>query len=322
MRQHAARSAVFFAAALAIAFTLTACSSGGGGDDGPDPADLLRDALSELGRNMERYDSLVTPGLHLRHSISISDINEVADDEFFGAECSGTQCAIENLGPEDTDGTQVDLLDLIDPTTSSDPESITLGSRGGFDTLTVVSDLNVAAHIRPDVVFVMPPSATSLGFWGEHGFAGVAIGNGPLSGRISLENIPNPVPFDGRLQFALAYAMGAVTGSNPPGTGGATWEGIVEAASTLTFVRRTGTATVIIGDLSNPSASVNIEVDGSAINPQEWANVPIMAGGFKVGTVAEGNLLEGNFHGPMHEETYGVFDTTSYTGAFGAKRRN
>ena len=29
---------------------------------------------------------------------------------------------------------------------------------------------------------------------------------------------------------------------------------------------------------------------------------------------------EGNFHGQDHEETYGVFDTGAYIGAFGAKR--
>lgn len=322
MGQRAARSPVFLAVALAAALTLTACSSGGGGDDGPDPADVLRDALSGLGRNMERYGTLITPGLHVRHSISIGALTEVDGEAFHDADCNGPRCTIDNLDPEDMDGTQVGLLDLINPTANLTPDSATLGSRGGFDTITAVSDLDAAAHIRAGVVFAMPPTATGLGFWGEYGFAGVAIGNGPVNGRIGLEGLPNPAPFDGSLQFALAYAMGNTTGTNPTGTGGATWEGIVEAASTLTFERRTGTATVIMADLSDPSATVNIEVDGSAISPPEWTNVPIMVGKFEVGTVADGNYLEANFHGPMHEESYGVFDTTHYTGAFGAKRRN
>ena len=40
---------------------------------------------------------------------------------------------------------------------------------------------------------------------------------------------------------------------------------------------------------------------------------------FAAGT-AGSDYLTGNFHGPDHEEAYGVFDTGAYVGAFGAKR--
>ena len=71
----------------------------------------------------------------------------------------------------------------------------------------------------------------------------------------------------------------------------------------------------------NPRDSVNISVEEFSITPTEWASVPLANGGFSVGTVGN-NYLAGNFHGPGHEEAYGVFDTEVYTGAFGAKKSN
>ena len=133
------------------------------------------------------------------------------------------------------------------------------------------------------------------------------------------------VPFTGHLSYAFAYVMGNTTGTNPSGVGVATWEGIAEAASLRTFERRLGTATLVIANLSDPRLSVDIDVDGFAINSSDWANLPLTNGSFTFppsGTVADGNYLAGNFHGSGHEEAYGVFDTEAYTGAFGAKRDN
>ena len=64
------------------------------------------------------------------------------------------------------------------------------------------------------------------------------------------------MPFTGHLSYALAYDMGDTSGTNPTGTGAATWEGIAEAVSLRTFERRLGTATLVIADFSAPRVSV------------------------------------------------------------------
>ena len=48
--------------------------------------------------------------------------------------------------------------------------------------------------------------------------------------------------------------------------------------------------------------------------------MPLGAGGFSAGTPGGGDHLAGGFHGPGHEEAWGVFDTSAYIGAFGARR--
>ena len=121
------------------------------------------------------------------------------------------------------------------------------------------------------------------------------------------------------MRVASAFAAGEATGTNPTGMGSATWSGIAEAASTSTFQRREGIATVTIAELSRPRVGVEINVPGFAIDSSTWTGIPLTNGHYASGTVGS-DYLEGHFHGPSHEETYGVFDTGAYVGAFGAKR--
>ena len=121
------------------------------------------------------------------------------------------------------------MQDLIDLSASIDQTEVSLGSRGGFDTIAIASEFDVSGLIFDDTFTVTPPTATAYGAWGEQGFA---------------------------------------------------------------------------------------------VNPPEWANLPLTNGSFTFGTLADDNYVAGNFHGLDHEEAYGVFDTESYTGAFGAKRDN
>ena len=323
MKHPAIRTAAI-AVAAAIALTLTACSSGGGGDDSPDPVDLLLNpSIVRLKRIVERSDSLITPGLHISYSISVGDADELEEETFQNAECTGANCTIDNADPADMDGSMVALQDLIDLTVDLGPADVILGVSGGFDTIVIESDLNVSNQILPNAVNVDPPTVSSMGLWGEHGFAGVAIGKGPLTGDLEVPSLSGTLPFQGRLNLAMAFSMGDTTGRDPTGLGNATWEGIVEAASTRTFERRSGTVQILMADLSQPRASVDIEVDGFRVGPTEWSNLMLDgAGGFSHGTVADGNFLQGDFHGPAHEEAYGVFDTQNYTGAFGAKQSN
>ena len=108
------------------------------------------------------------------------------------------------------------------------------------------------------------------------------------------------------------------TGSNPSGVGGATWNGIAEATSTRTFIRRAGTALASIPDLSNPLISIDIDLPD--IVSLSWDDMRLDNGRYEAGT-AGSNHLVGDFYGPDHRETYGIFDTGAYVGAFGAKRR-
>ncbi len=61
-------------------------------------------------------------------------------------------------------------------------------------------------------------------------------------------------------------------------------------------------------------------ISGQDIGSPARADMPLVAGGFTSGDVDTSDYLAGNFHGPDHEETYGVFDTGNYVGAFGARR--
>ena len=72
-------------------------------------------------------------------------------------------------------------------------------------------------------------SIYSYGFWGQHGFAALEIGSGPLSGEV------DGTAFSGDFSFARAYAVGEVSGTNPTGAGSATWRGIAEASPAGTY---------------------------------------------------------------------------------------
>ena len=307
-------------AAVAAALTLTAC--GGGGGDSPDPVDLLlAPRVVRLKKIIERSDTFSIPAVHFDYSVSIGTADAIANRLSTNASCTRAGCDVE---AEDGGMETTVVQDLIDLSVNVDTTEISLGSRGGFDTIAIASEFDVSGLILDDTFTVTPPTATAYGAWGEQGFAGVVIGDGPLAGQVrqTLRMAETTVSFTGHLSYAFAYVMGNTTGTNPSGVGIATWEGIAEAASLRTFERRQGTATLVIADLSDPRLSVDIDVDGFAINSSDWANLPLANGGFTFGTVADGNYLAGNFHGSGHEEAYGVFDTEAYTGAFGAKRDN
>ena len=310
-------------AAVAAALTLTAC--GGGGGDSPDPVDLLlAPRVVRLKKIIERSNTFSIPAVHFDYSVSIGTVDEIVNRLSNNASCTRASCDVE---AEDGGMETTVVQDLIDLSVNVDTTEISLGSRGGFDTIAIASEFDISGLILDDTAAFTPPTATAFGAWGKHGFAGVVIGNGSLTGqaRQTVVGVQTTVPFEGRISYAFAYVMGDATGTNPTGTGVATWEGIAEAASPRTFERRQGTATLVISDLSDPRVSVDIDVDGFAINSSDWVNLPLTNGFFTFppsGTVADGNYLAGNFHGSGHEEAYGVFDTEAYTGAFGAKRDN
>lgn len=298
------------AALLALALVLGACGGGGGssmtgGPPGLPGSDDPR--VARLGRLLERADTLRMSGLHGRYSLA-AGAERIADAYVEGVSCSGARCVL-------ADGTAVTVADLFNPSGGGvDLEAIeaALGARGGFDTVAARGSFEVVETV-PGLSVTVSPEVTSYGFWGEHGYAALALGAGPLTAEIE------GTAFAGPFSLAQAHAAGDATGSNPAGAGSATWTGIAEASPVGAFERLTGTATVTIADLSQPRVGVAIDVPGHAIGAPGWADMPLAAGAFSSGTAGI-DRLSGAFHGPAHQEAWGVFDTTGYIGAFGARR--
>ena len=299
----------------AAASMLVAC---GGSSDPPTLTDdeidrVLSDpAMMRLEGILDRSDTLLVPSAHLYFSLS-AEGTTIDDRMVEGFSCTGASCTGD-------DGTALSVQDLINPSDQirNPPDEIrptefAIDSRGGFDTMTLGGLFEAPEGIE-EVTFTAAPSAFTYGFWGEHGFGGVDVADGSFSG--STEG----TPLAGDFGSASAFAGGDAAGTNPTGMGSATWRGIAEAASTSDFERHQGTATVTIADLSRPRVGVDIEISGQDIEAPAWADMPLVDGRFTSGEVDTGDYLAGDFHGPDHEETYGVFDTGSYVGAFGAKR--
>ena len=276
--------------------------AGCGREDGASIASDPR--VVRLGGILEGADTLLVSTLHSRYSLS-AEGHTLSDREALDTACSGTRCGV-------ADGDEITVEDLFDPTAEIDLTEVSLGSRDGLDTIAARAGVEITESI-PGGTIASAPAIAAYGIWGEHGFAAVEIADGSMSGTV------DGVPFTGDFASARAYAVGAAAGTDPGGTGSATWRGVAEAASTATFERRRGSATVTIADLSRPRVGVEIDVPGFAIGSPAWSDMPLAGGGFASGS-AGADRLEGNFHGPDHGEAWGVFDTGAHVGAFGAKR--
>ncbi len=302
-------TAVFLAAAL----TLGACGGGGGGGSGgPPPSSGLSDSsdprVARLGKLLERADTLRMSGLHARWSLSAPGEETIEDTFDEAVRCTGVRC-------DAADGTATTVRDLLDPSANIDPDTIAaaLGTRGGFDTVTTRGGFRTTETL-PGLTVSVSPAVTGYGFWGDHGYAALALSTGPVTAEIE------GTSYSGDFSMAQGYVAGDATGSNPSGTGSATWTGIAEASPADTNERLMGTATVTIADLSRPRVGVAIEVPGHAIGAPGWRDMRLANGVFSSGTSGR-DYLEGAFHGPGHEEAWGVFDTADHVGVFGARRQ-
>ena len=299
-------------AAVLGGFFLSVCGGGGGGGGSGSPG--LSDAELERLRSdprivrlagiAGRVDTALLAPQYVDYSLSGGGV-VVEDSTVESFTCAGATCNGDG-------GTTISGQDLLDTDTGVSLTRVTLGSRGGFDTMTTTAALDFSTEIPNATITDFPP-AFGYGLWGQHGWAAVEIGNGPMAGRVQ------GVPFSGSFRWAGAYALGDSPLTNPTGTGSATWTGIAEAASTNTFRRHQGTVTVTIADLSTPRIGVDIVIGGSSIGSSAWSDMEPVHGGFGAGTAGT-DRVQGNFYGPNHTETYGIFDTDAYVGAFGAKR--
>lgn len=307
------------AAFLAATLALGACGGGGGGGGspttgGPPPSSGLSDSadprVAQLGGLLERADTLRMSGLHGRWSLAATGGETIEDTFDEAVSCAGMRCVA-------ADGTPTTVRDLLDPSANIDPDSFeepAVGTRGGFDTMTTSGGFDDVRDTLPGLSVSVSPMVTGYGFWGEHGYAALALSTGTITAEI------DGTSFSGDFSMAQAYVAGDAAGSNPAGTGSATWTGIAEASPADTNERLMGTARVTIANLSRPRVGVAIDVPGHAIGAPGWADMRLGNGRFTSGTAGE-DYLEGAFHGPGHEEAWGVFDTADHVGVFGAKRQ-
>ncbi len=274
-------------AALAGALLLAACSGGGGGP----AATTGTGTPSDPGGTTPAAGPQVSE-LYFDYTLERDGEAPIAETGSVPLSCPAADCAASDLR----------LLS----------GSAGARTREGFGTASAATGglagretLSGASATVSDAKF------TRYGFWGEHGHAAVEIGTGTLSASADGQQ------WRGTFKAAYAWAAGEASGTNPAGTGSATWRGIAEAARTAGFERLMGRAELRIADLTRPRVDADLDLDdGAAL---EWRDMQLANGGFYKGT-AGADRIEGRFHGSGHEEAWGTFDTGAYVGAFGAKR--
>ena len=305
----------------ALLLLLAGCS--GDGISGLDDDEIILLAsdprVLRLGGIVERADTMLVSGVHVTYSVSA--LGETTTDSLVQeVSCSGIECAGSGVEFNLTDPI---LTDLIDPSSDVSVNEANLRSRDdGFDTASIKGNLDPAdigillGILLPEteITIIEIPEGQVYSLWGKHGMAGLFLADDPFSARV------NNIPLSGDMKVAVPFVLGDAAGTNPDSIGGATWTGIAEIVSTRTFMRREGTATLTIPDLLQPTVNVGIDIDENPIGKPGWSGMPLVDGRFSFGTAGL-DYLEGDFYGVGHSEAYGVFDTETFTGAFGAKRQ-
>ena len=257
---------------------------------------LVLAACSGGGSSPPEPAAALVSGLHFDYTLERAGEAPIEEAGSLGLGCPTSGCPAE------------DLRDLAgrDGTGTRGEFATAIGTTGGPP---LTRTFAVASATVSDASF------RRYGFWGRYGYAAVEIGSGRLSAEAGGQT------WRGTFEAAHAWAAGEASGTNPAGAGGATWRGIAEAARTGDFARLEGTAELRIADLARPLIDVDIDLDdGAGGVALSWEGMEPAAGAFGTGTAGT-NRIDGRFHGPGHEETFGVFDTGAYVGAFGAKRQ-
>ncbi len=249
-------------------------------------------------------DTLLTTGVLIAYGVTTQG-SRFTDHQHVRTSCAGDQCTLSSGGT-------VTLADFRGATAPDFAGQISISSLGGFDAVQAEGQLTQNVTVGGSSVTVAL-EADSFGVWGQHGHAAVSSGSGPVSGSLL------DVAFSGTYELALSSVLGDATGSNPTGTGSATWTGIAHAASTSDYRHGSGTSSVTIPDLANPTVSVAVDVSGFAIDDSRWIGIPLTAGSYRYGTQGR-DFINGRFFGSDHSETYAVFETGSYVGIIAADR--
>lgn len=289
---------------LVPTFVLVACGGGGGGSPPLTDSELeqleMDPRIAQRAAIVERAETLLLSSRHLDYILR-GNGRTVQDKTEVSYSCNGSRCR----------GSDYTVVTIDDDFFNNgiDATAVSIGGRGGFNTAVVDFRYDLP-RTESGVTFTRFPDPKAYGLWGEYGYAAVQIDSGQISGRV------DGISFNGEGNGTAAYVLGTATGSNPSGVGSATWRGIAEAASTRTFRRHSGTATVFIANLSRPRVSVAIDIPGFI--SESWSGIRVTSGRYSAGTAGYDHLV-GDFFGPDHGETYGIFDTGRYVGTYGAK---
>ena len=283
---------------LGFALLLTLWGCGGGGNDVP-RLDPRLNSLEEVSKNADTL--LISRPYFLSRVTTDGETIPREERRTEAITCSGARCssALEQISIQN-------LHEVL----SLNPDNVTVDSREGFHTLRSTDRMRNNGDGDSTIML----TTTTYGIWGTYGFAAVALNTESLTGT------RNGAPVSSTLDGTQAYVMADASGTNPTGTGSATWTGIVEAATTTAFQRLTGTVRLHIPNLAQPRLGVTVNVPNHTIGAPGWADISLTAGRFATGNPGQ-DRLEGRFAGPRHEKAWGLFDVTGYVGAFGARRR-
>lgn len=121
-------------------------------------------------------------------------------------------------------------------------------------------------------------------------------------------------------EIFAGYSFGNSSGSNPDGTGMATWSGIVVLRERGGSMLQHGDVTIDIDDLANPDVDISFthgRLNGLSSTSGGYDNMTLNLGTFE----SNDGYIKGSFYGDDHGEVGGIFDGTNFVGAFGAKRQ-
>ena len=257
----------------------------------------------------------IIPSVHYEYNVSVGNI-DASESLDTSISCIKTECTGEIQSVYSVEGKYTKKGQVLFAPYGPEVElsETTLGSKSGLSTGTFTTKPN---WFIPRVIITSLPKATSYGVWGEHGAVFVEVMDTEVSVRDSILDDANMG--NGRLRLVLPSATIHSEGENPAGMGSATWNGVANAVAVGTLERREGTVSLTVPDLSVPTISASVDVEGYDIGSPLWSGMALEKGMFSVGTQGD-DYISGGFAGSGHEEVYGAFDVGEYVGAFGAAR--
>ncbi len=180
--------------AIAATLILTACGSGGTESPRLPDAELnqlrVDSRVLQLEKIVERSDTLLLPGFHLRYIISTEEEPYIFSGgnplilqgetvrDYLSVSCAGVRCVVDDkpVNSYRDQRTVISLQDLINPSADIDLSEVDLESRSGFDTVRTMGVFDISGSI-PDqcgnggcgVAVTVAPTATSYGLWRDGG---------------------------------------------------------------------------------------------------------------------------------------------------------
>ena len=314
----------FLVATVSAAVLVALASCGGGGNGGGGAPVLSQEQVDEVRRDPRVFalndifdgaDTLLVPAVYFEFVGTGPSGTQRVEAALYGS-CSGTECDFDDAETESHISFDLEAFPVASDELDEDVNftALTLDKRRGFHTLYFESSGGLSERLADaDEDEDVTATGRGYGLWAKYGFASTFIVD------VSMSYVEDSDLYQVTVDAAFSLAAGNAAGSNPADMGSATWRGISEAVSTASFERRYGTATIRVPDLAQPSVDVDITVAGREIGSASWGSIPLRDGRYEIG-IGGRDYVVGDFYGPAHQETYGVFDTGVYVGAFGASR--